>query len=300
MKPEGLVVGERYMVRIDDRPEPAEIVDRLGTGWVVRRRDASLVTVLTSPQFRERIIDPVETEDEAEFELKKDQVEVGRVYTVKVSGVISRVRLEAENPHGGWDGVNLETNRRVRVRTAGRLRAETLESKMARANADAKRENRRMAAERAASHDHQTASERAMAYDPDRCAVVRCKREPAIDHLGRPLCQEHWEAECAASDPSPPTTTAAPAPKRPRAPRDPGKLSCIDAAYRVLSETPGVVSMDCKQLIKAMAERGLWSSPNGKTPDATLYSALIRSIAKGDGRFVKIGKLFSAVAGRGA
>lgn len=297
MKPEELVVGERYMVRIDDRPEPAEIVDRLGAGWVVRRRDASLVTVLASPQFRERIIDPIESEDEAEFEMRKDQVEVGRVYTVKVSGVISRVRLDAESPHGGWDGVNLETNRRVRVRTAGRLRAETLESKVARANRDAKRENERMAAERAASH------ERAMEYDPDRCAIARCKREPALEHLGRPLCQEHWEAECAEADPQPtPTAAAAAAPKKPRAPRaprDPGKLSCVDAAYRVLSETPGVISMDCKQLITAMAEQGLWSSPNGKTPDATLYSALIRSIAKGDGRFVKIGKLFSAVAGRG-
>jgi hypothetical protein len=29
-----------------------------------------------------------------------------------------------------------------------------------------------------------------------------------------------------------------------------------------------------------MAARGLWSSPNGKTPEATLYSAIIREISK--------------------
>jgi hypothetical protein len=38
-----------------------------------------------------------------------------------------------------------------------------------------------------------------------------------------------------------------------------------------------------------MATQGLWESPGGKTPSATLYSAIIREIAtKGkDSRFVK-------------
>ena len=33
------------------------------------------------------------------------------------------------------------------------------------------------------------------------------------------------------------------------------------------------------RLIEAMAERGLWSSPNGKTPAATLYAAILREIS---------------------
>jgi hypothetical protein len=47
--------------------------------------------------------------------------------------------------------------------------------------------------------------------------------------------------------------------------------------------------MTTKELIEKMAAKGLWSSPNGKTPDRTLYSALAREItAKGkESRFKK-------------
>ena len=71
--------------------------------------------------------------------------------------------------------------------------------------------------------------------------------------------------------------------KEPKAKR----VSAIDAAAQVLagSKEP----MNCMALVEAMASQGLWSSPNGRTPHATLYSALIREIAtKGkDSRFVK-------------
>jgi hypothetical protein len=47
--------------------------------------------------------------------------------------------------------------------------------------------------------------------------------------------------------------------------------------------------MNCKEMIEAMAAKALWTSPGGKTPHATLYSAIIREIAlKGkEARFVK-------------
>jgi len=65
------------------------------------------------------------------------------------------------------------------------------------------------------------------------------------------------------------------------------KLSAIDAAAQVLagSKEP----MNCKELVETMAAKSLWTSPGGKTPHATLYSAIIREIAiKGkDSRFVK-------------
>ena len=65
------------------------------------------------------------------------------------------------------------------------------------------------------------------------------------------------------------------------------KVSAIDAAAQVLagSKEP----MNCKEMIEAMAKKALWTSPGGKTPHATLYSAIIREIAlKGkDSRFVK-------------
>jgi hypothetical protein len=38
--------------------------------------------------------------------------------------------------------------------------------------------------------------------------------------------------------------------------------------------------MTTKELIDAMAAKCLWRSPEGKTPERTLYSAIIREIAK--------------------
>ena len=65
------------------------------------------------------------------------------------------------------------------------------------------------------------------------------------------------------------------------------KLSALDAAAKVLGEAGQ--PMGCKELIAAMAAKGYWTSPGGKTPEATLYSALLREITvKGDqARFVK-------------
>jgi hypothetical protein len=34
--------------------------------------------------------------------------------------------------------------------------------------------------------------------------------------------------------------------------------------------------MSCAELITAMAAKGYWSSPRGRTPAATLYSAMLR------------------------
>ena len=65
------------------------------------------------------------------------------------------------------------------------------------------------------------------------------------------------------------------------------KVSCIDAAAQVLAQSKQ--PMNCKELIDAMAAKELWTSPGGKTPHATLYSAILREInTKGkDARFKK-------------
>jgi hypothetical protein len=65
------------------------------------------------------------------------------------------------------------------------------------------------------------------------------------------------------------------------------KLSAIDAAAKVLADSPE--PLNCKQLVETMAAKKLWTSPGGKTPHATLYSAILREIAaKGkEARFQK-------------
>ncbi len=80
---------------------------------------------------------------------------------------------------------------------------------------------------------------------------------------------------------------AKPAKAKPDAEVKEKKLSAIDAAAKVLGDagTP----MNTKEMIEAMAAKKLWTSPGGKTPHATLYSAILREInTKGkDARFTK-------------
>jgi hypothetical protein len=67
---------------------------------------------------------------------------------------------------------------------------------------------------------------------------------------------------------------------------DEKKLSCMAAALKVLAEA--AEPMNAKEMIDAMESKGYWTSPGGKTPHATLYSAILRELARGDeSRFVK-------------
>jgi hypothetical protein len=67
----------------------------------------------------------------------------------------------------------------------------------------------------------------------------------------------------------------------------PKKLSALDAAAKVLAESGE--PMNTREMIETLAAKKLWTSPGGKTPHATLYSAILREInEKGkDARFVK-------------
>jgi hypothetical protein len=55
-----------------------------------------------------------------------------------------------------------------------------------------------------------------------------------------------------------------------------GKLSALDAAAKVLQEAGQ--AMNCQEMIQAMAAKGYWTSPAGKTPSATLYSSILREL----------------------
>ena len=54
------------------------------------------------------------------------------------------------------------------------------------------------------------------------------------------------------------------------------KTSALDAAAKVLGEKDQ--PMNCQEMIAAMAAKGYWRSPGGKTPAATLYSAILREL----------------------
>jgi HB1, ASXL, restriction endonuclease HTH domain len=76
-------------------------------------------------------------------------------------------------------------------------------------------------------------------------------------------------------------------PAKAKAEKKEKKLSALDAAVKVLGETDQ--AMGCNEMIEAMTKKGYWSSPNGQTPAATLYSAILRELQKkgAESRFKK-------------
>ena len=75
------------------------------------------------------------------------------------------------------------------------------------------------------------------------------------------------------------------------------KLSQIEAAVTVLAKSKE--AMTCRSMVEAMQVKGLWTTPGGATPEATLYASILREInRKGkDARFKKVDRgLFALVA----
>jgi len=86
-------------------------------------------------------------------------------------------------------------------------------------------------------------------------------------------------AKAAVVDDEKPETAGVVATKKakPRATKrekKPKRIGALDAAAQVLAQADK--PMRAQELIAAMAEQGLWSSPAGKTPQATLYAAMMR------------------------
>ena len=101
--------------------------------------------------------------------------------------------------------------------------------------------------------------------------------------------KEALDAKATPANGAPATESKATKVKPAKKAKEPNekKLSAIDAAAQVLAASKQ--SMTTKEMIEAMEKKALWTSPGGKTPHATLCSAIIREIAvKGkEARFTK-------------
>ena len=93
---------------------------------------------------------------------------------------------------------------------------------------------------------------------------------------GGTFCRKCHEPQPAGSKKG----AKAPQAKKPRQAKTAcaSKLSAIDAAAKVLEEIGQ--PMNAKGMIEAMSAKGYWTSPGGKTPWATLYSAILAEITK--------------------
>ena len=88
-----------------------------------------------------------------------------------------------------------------------------------------------------------------------------------MSKVHREMSDARKARKAAKSAPPAKETTAAPT----------KRMSALDAAAQVLAASE--VPMRAKEMIAAMQAKGLWTSPGGKTPEATLYAAIIREIA---------------------
>jgi len=160
--------------------------------------------------------------------MRRDEVQIGKVYLAKVNGKLTQVRLDAESLYGGWDGTNLATGKKVRIKSPQRLRGEA---------------NR-----------------------------PQCVVESQVTAISN-------STDAVEDTPCRHPTQGEPQPKC---------TSGLEAAARVLEEAGR--PMTAKDIVAEAEARGYWKSPGGKTPERTLYAAIVREIAaKGaQSRFRKV------------
>jgi hypothetical protein len=163
--------------------------------------------------------------------MKKHEVKVGAKYLAKVSDKVVPVRIDGENPHGGWDATNEATGKKIRIKSAQRLRGE--------------------AKPKAAAKEAAPAADVGPTAKPDA--------KVALEARGKK-----------------------PKAAKPKGERKPGILTL---AADVLKDAKA--PMDCKAIVEKVLAKGLWQT-KGKTPAATLYSAILRETRKGQtSRFKK-------------
>jgi hypothetical protein len=190
--------------------------------------------------------------------MKKNEVKLGGRYSAKVSDKVVVVRIDAENPHGGWDATNEATGKKVRVKSAQRLRAEA-GRKAAGAAARGEASNPLEAHYRAQKDAAKT----------EKAAKVTAMRKEVAEKLTQPDPELDAAVKAAEEGRRAKKVKAA----KPKGERKPG---CLDAAVRVLQEAGKPMRSD--DIVKVALEKGYWKT-DGKTPGATLYAAMIRECA---------------------
>jgi hypothetical protein len=199
--------------------------------------------------------------------MKKDEVKVGSAYIAKVSDKLVQVRITGVSPHGGWDAVNEATGKKVRIKSAQRLRGAVHKSRPL-----------------------------AVATPSEGGSAL------AEDKLSKGAKKALAGARAKAAAPDAALDADVEAAKKARTAKKAGKAkgerkpSLLTLAAEVLreAETP----LDCKTMVEKVLAKGTWKT-SGKTPASTLYSAILREIGKaGDkARFRKTDRgHFEAVA----
>ena len=254
--------------------------------------------------------------------MKKSDVIIGATYRAKVTGKLAKVRIDSEAPYGGWLGTNLETKRQVHIKSALRLRGPASKPKakapakaddggqldaillgLAQAPAEFELNAQLLPGELAeAAKLPQAAVEKIVKKDDGNLLAVGSAGHVYLTALGKKRAKVLLRAaKVRTGSPQSPRV----APGKPKAKADTkakpsdtqAKKGCLAAAVEVLKDAKE--AMSAKAIVTVAIERGLWTT-SGKTPEATLYAAIIREIAKkGDGsRFRKAARGRFELAGK--
>ena len=144
--------------------------------------------------------------------MTNDEVKIGRVYAVKVGKNTIGVRIMGQTPDGGYNAVNVNTDKTICIKSAQRLCG---------------------------------------LYNPKAAGKTATAAQGAAE-----TNEPGKEAKA----------------KKERTQTKQGGLS---GAVKVLEEAGQ--PLNCAEMVKRMLEKGYWKT-DGKTPSATIYSAIVREI----------------------
>jgi hypothetical protein len=184
--------------------------------------------------------------------MKKNEIKIGGLYVAKVSDRLVTVRIDSTNSHGGWDGTNTATGKPIHVKSAQRLRS-------AAGGRGKKPETTEASADDATEASTADAKAATKARKSDANADARTTGTKGAAKARRTGGRKATSKVSAKAD------------------AKPKHVSALDAAAQVLASAGQ--RMNARDLITAMAGQGLWTSPGGQTPHATLYAAMLREIA---------------------
>jgi len=200
--------------------------------------------------------------------LKKNEVQIGGVYIAKVTNRLVQVRIEKVSRYGGWEAINLATNKPIRVKSAQRLRS-VVDSAQTMTKKGKGREKPEPVPD---SDTVQTVNPRGEPEATPETAAPACPNcgGTEVDENGD--CAKCHEPKDAGKEVNAKKLRA----KKAKADK-PKRISGLDAAAKVLEETG--VAMNVKEIVEVAFAKGYWK-PAGRTPSATLAAALMREIAK--------------------
>jgi hypothetical protein len=196
--------------------------------------------------------------------MKKHEIKVGGLYLAKVSDKVVPVRITGESPHGGWDAVNEKTGKRVRIKSAQRLRGQAGLTKP-----EVQAAKAAVGAQVGAGGKPAAPSQAGAPADEKKAKVEAWRKEVAAKVAAPDPAVEKAVADASKARAEKKAKTAKPKGER--------KGGVLDAAAKVLAEEGHPMQTDA--IVQAALKKGLWKT-GGKTPGATLYSAMIRHIEK--------------------